>query len=67
MMGSIHDALGRIEAQTIKTNGGLTKAKEDIVEIQNWQFYMKGGIAIIGVCILPVALYLITTFITIKK
>lgn len=36
------------------TNGKVLKANEDIVGLQNWKWFITGGLTIIAILILPV-------------
>ena len=44
--------LQRIEGQTTKTNGRVNK-------LENWQAYIKGGLAVIVLLLVPIAIYFI--------
>jgi len=44
------------------TNGKVTRASEDIVELKNWQSFFKGGLAVLTVLVVPVLIYIITHF-----
>lgn len=48
-------ALERIEMQTVKTNGRVTK-------LERWQSYVLGFCACLTAIVLPVALYIVTHF-----
>lgn len=43
----IKESLGRIENQTVKTNGRVTK-------LENWRAYSNGAIAVIVLVVVPV-------------
>lgn len=45
--------LSRIETQTVKTNGS-------VADLKGWQSYMKGGLTILSILVVPVLLYIIT-------
>ena len=51
-MRDIKETLERIEAQTMKTNGRVSA-------LEIWQGFMKGGLAIIMVFILPIIFFLL--------
>lgn len=51
--------LNRIEAQTTKTNGRVSKLEEDQDAIEQWQAYLKGGMAVLSLMVVPVLIYLI--------
>ena len=50
--------LGRIEAQTIKTNGRVTALEARQDKSENWQSFMKGGLAVVTALLVPVLLML---------
>jgi len=50
----------RIESQTIKTNGRVTK-------LEGWKNWIGGGLAFITVVVIPFCLWFISTFNVIKK
>lgn len=52
MFGDINKALIRIEAQTTKTNGRVSK-------LERWQSYAQGACAVIILLLVPVAIYFI--------
>lgn len=51
--------LDRIEIQTTKTNG-------KVAELQGWQNFIKGGLAVLAIIVVPIFLYVIYTIIKIK-
>jgi len=42
--------------QTSKTNGSVAACKNDITALKQWQGFIKGGLAIMCVLVLPVLL-----------
>lgn len=47
MFGDVKQALGRIEEQTTKHNGRMSRLEE-------WKAYITGGLAVLMVIILPI-------------
>ena len=54
-MKDIREQLDRIEAQTIKTNGRVSK-------LEIWQGFTKGGIAILAAMVVPILLSIINSW-----
>lgn len=52
MFKDINASLIRIETQTTKTNGRVNK-------LEQWQSYIKGGLAVIVLLLVPIAIYFI--------
>lgn len=46
--------LDRIESQTIKTNGRVSK-------LERWQSYVLGGLSVITLMVVPIIIYILTT------
>ena len=55
-MQEIRDQLNRIEAQTTKTNGRVSK-------LENWRGFITGGLAILSAIMLPIVFILISSYI----
>ena len=43
------EVLERIEAQTVKTNGRVTKLESDVTTCKEWQSTMNGKLTMVGV------------------
>lgn len=52
----IQASLVRIENQTTRTNG-------KVAELQAWQSFMKGGLAVLTILVVPILLYVVYTII----
>lgn len=55
----IKDSLDRIEAQTIRTNGSVAKAFQEINSLKNYRWFLMGMGAVIVVLLIPVLVALI--------
>ena len=56
MFIAMREQLNRIETQTSKTNGRVTK-------LEQWQAYVLGATAVLIVLVLPVAFQILKTYI----
>lgn len=55
----IQNSLIRIENQTTKTNG-------HVADLKSWQNFIKGGLAVLSIIVVPIFLYVIYTLIKLK-
>lgn len=51
---AIADGIARIEAQTIKTNGR-------VAALERWQSFIQGGLAIMALIVVPIAIYVLNS------
>lgn len=54
-MQEIRETLIRIEAQTTKTNGRVSK-------LENWRGYITGGVSVIVIVLIPLLLMVVNTY-----
>jgi len=59
MFKEIQDTLQRIETQTSRTNGRVTR-------LEMWRQYILGALAIISMVVIPIVLYLANQIIDVK-
>lgn len=50
----IQSSLNRIEAQTVKTNGSVAKAFQEINSLKNYRWFLMGMGTVIVVLIVPI-------------
>ncbi len=55
----IKDSLNRIETQTVKTNGSVAKAFQEIDSLKNWRWFLMGIGSVVTVLLIPILIALI--------
>lgn len=53
--------LGRVETQTIKTNGRVSKNEEEIASLNSWKFGLIMAGSVITAVVIPLVLYIFYT------
>jgi hypothetical protein len=56
--GILIEHLERIEAQTIKTNGRVSELEVSVGSLNNWRYFITGGLAVITAMVIPLIIYI---------
>jgi hypothetical protein len=59
MFNNIDGKLDAITTQTTKTNGRVNKLEERQDKTDQWQSYMKGGLSVLTLLVVPVVIYIL--------